>query len=183
MLGFMEVLDTAEEKMKFEELYMRYRSRMYAVAWKILQNERDTEDIVHDSFRIMIENFDKIKDVSSQRTWNYIVTIVKSKAITLYNFKKSQGRVTLEDWMETENDFNVEKTVVEKELVDILAEVISGLPYPYKDVLYLQYYNQLSGTEIADVLKKTPENIRKISQRAKMMLKKELMERGIGNEV
>lgn len=182
MLGFMEVLDTAEEKLKFEELYRKYRSPMYAVAWKILHNERDAEDIVHDSFRAIIENFDKINNISCQKTWNYIVTIVKNKSFTLYNAKKDHGTAVLEDWTETKNDFDVEKTVETKEVADIMAEAIMQLPYPYKEVLYLQFYNKMSGAQIAEALEKTPENIRKISQRAKAMLREKLLERGLGNE-
>lgn len=49
MLMFMETLDTADEKVKFEKLYTKYKNPMYAVAWKILQNERDAEDVVHDA--------------------------------------------------------------------------------------------------------------------------------------
>lgn len=182
MLMFMETLDTADEKVKFEKLYTKYKNPMYAVAWKILQNERDAEDVVHDSFRAIIENFDKIDEIDCQRTWNYIVTILKNKAFALYNSKKNHGTASLEDWTETKNDFDVEKTVEEKELVDILAEEISKMPYPYKEVLYLQFYNKLSGAEIAERLEKTPDNIRKISQRAKSMLRENLAERGIENE-
>lgn len=181
MLGFIEMLDTAEDKSKFEALYMEYKKRMYAVAWKILKNDRDAEDIVHETFQVLIENFEKIEHESCYKTWNYIVTIVKHKAINLYHAKKNHKVSPLEDWTEWANDFDVEEMVEKKELVDILAELIYHLPYPYKEVLYLQYYNKLSGDEIAGLLDKTPGNVRKISQRAKTMLREKLLERGIEN--
>lgn len=182
MITFLETLETSEDKLKFEELYKKYRNSMYAVAWKILHNERDAEDIVHDSFRAIIENFEKINDVSCHKTWNYIVTIVKNKSFTLYNSKKNHGTAAYEDWMNEEIEFHIEETIEEKEIANILAELIRQLPYPYKEVLYLQYYNKLSGEEIAKWIDKSPENVRKISQRAKAMLKNELLKRGIGND-
>lgn len=77
ILIYLEILETPEEKLKFEQLYFLYRDKMYAVAFKILHNENDAEDIVHESFKAIIENFEKINDISCHKTWNYIVTIVR----------------------------------------------------------------------------------------------------------
>lgn len=182
MLVYLEMLETPEEKLKFEELYFLYRDKMYAVAFKILHNENDAEDIVHESFKAIIENFEKINDISCHKTWNYIVTIVKNKSFTLYQKKKHHETSVYEDWTEIEMDFTPEKVTEEREIAEILAELIRNLPFPYKEVLYLQYYNALSGEEIAKYIDKTPAHVRKISQRAKAMLKEELLKRGIQNE-
>lgn len=182
MLVYLEMLETPEEKLKFEQLYFLYRDKMYAVAFKILHNENDAEDIVHESFKAIIENFEKINDISCHKTWNYIVTIVKNKSFTLYQKKKHHETSAYEDWTEVEMDFTLEKVTEKREIAEILAELIRSLPFPYKEVLYLQYYNALSGEEIAKFIDKTPAHVRKISQRAKTMLKEELLKRGIQNE-
>ena len=182
MLVYLEMLETPEEKLKFEQLYFLYRDKMYAVAFKILHNENDAEDIVHESFKAIIENFEKINDISCHKTWNYIVTIVKNKSFTLYQKKKHHETSAYEDWVEVKMDFTPEKVTEEREIAEILAELIRSLPFPYKEVLYLQYYNALSGEEIAKFIDKTPAHVRKISQRAKAMLKGELLKRGIQNE-
>jgi len=182
MLVYLEMLETPEEKLKFEQLYFLYRDKMYAVAFKILHNENDAEDIVHESFKAIIENFEKINDISCHKTWNYIVTIVKNKSFTLYQKKKHHETSAYEDWVEVKMDFTPEKVTEEREIAEILAELIRSLPFPYKEVLYLQYYNALSGEEIAKFIDKTPAHVRKISQRAKAMLKEELLKRGIQNE-
>ena len=182
MLVYLEMLETPEEKLKFEQLYFLYRDKMYAVAFKILHNENDAEDIVHESFKAIIENFEKINDISCHKTWNYIVTIVKNKSFTLYQKKKHHETSAYEDWVEVKMDFTPEKVTEEREIAEILAELIRSLPFPYKEVLYLQYYNALSGEEIAKFIDKTPAHVRKISQRAKAMLKEELLKSGIQNE-
>lgn len=182
MLVYLEMLETPEEKLKFEQIYFLYRDKMYAVAFKILHNENDAEDIVHESFKAIIENFEKINDISCHKTWNYIVTIVKNKSFTLYQKKKHHETSAYEDWVEVKMDFTPEKVTEEREIAEILVELIRSLPFPYKEVLYLQYYNALSGEEIAKFIDKTPAHVRKISQRAKAMLKEELLKRGIQNE-
>ncbi|WP_461868026.1 RNA polymerase sigma factor [Faecalimonas sp.] len=182
MIVYLKTLETPEEKLKFEELYFLYKDKMYAIAFKILHNENDAEDIVHESFKAIIEHFEKINDISCHKTWNYIVTIVKNKSFTLYQKKKHQETSSYEDWTEVEMNFTPEKVTEERELAEILAELIRNLPFPYKEVLYLQYYNSLSGEEIAKFIDKTPAHVRKISQRAKAMVKEELLKRGIQNE-
>ena len=77
MLIFLQALTTEDDKEKFEKLYRQYKYSMYKISWNILKNEKDAEDIVHESFWAIIENFDKINDVYSKKTWNYIVTIVR----------------------------------------------------------------------------------------------------------
>lgn len=181
MLLLLQLLETEEEKSKFEKLYYTYRDKMFFVANSILRNESDAEDVVHDSFKIIIEHFEKIEDVSGQRTWNFIVTIVKNKSINLYNYKKKHTKTEYQDSIEIHFSFSesMELMLEKKEIARLLAELIKQLPYPYKDVLYLQYYNELKGNEIANILGKTPDNIRQISRRAKKLLEKELAERRV----
>ena len=59
MFIFFMALETEEEKEKFEILYKKYKAGMYRIAWNILKNEKDAEDIVHESFWAIIENFEK----------------------------------------------------------------------------------------------------------------------------
>ena len=129
MLVYLEMLETPEEKLKFEQLYFLYRDKMYAVAFKILHNENDAEDIVHESFKTIIENFEKINDISCHKTWNYIVTIVKNKSFTLYQKKKHHETSSYEDWTEVEMNFTPEEVTEKREVAEILAELISAYPF------------------------------------------------------
>lgn len=48
MLGFyLALLDTAEDKSRFEELYLTYRQDMYKTAFAILRSPQSAEDAVH----------------------------------------------------------------------------------------------------------------------------------------
>lgn len=181
MLIFLQALTTEDDKEKFEKLYRQYKYSMYKISWNILKNEKDAEDIVHESFWAIIENFDKINDIYSKKTWNYIIAIVRNKSINFYNSKKNHGTISYEDEMEEDCEDTTLGEVVEKEKIQILADIISQLSYPYKEVIYLQYYNDLSGEEIAKILGKSPENVRKIAQRARRMMKDCLLKGGIRN--
>lgn len=86
MVGFyLAMLDSVEEKDKFEELYRLYRQDMYKVAYSILKNSADAEDAVHEAFWSIANNFERVCKISRQEIKAYIVIIVKNASIDIYN--------------------------------------------------------------------------------------------------
>lgn len=65
MLLYIQMLETSEEKSKFEQLYLGYRNLMFYVANGILHNRQDSEDVVHESFLKIIKIIDKIENPNS----------------------------------------------------------------------------------------------------------------------
>lgn len=66
----------------------------------------------------------------------------------------------------------------EIEAEEFLNTLIKGLKYPYREVIYLQYHNKLNSRQIAELLRTSPANVRKISSRAREQLKKGMQKKG-----
>ena len=60
MLIYLQMIDTPEERSKFEQIYLEYKGLMFHVAYDILHNEQDAEDAVHQAFVKVAENIKKI---------------------------------------------------------------------------------------------------------------------------
>lgn len=60
MLIYMALIDESENQSKFEEIYNTYKGLMFYVANKILNNEADSEDAVHNAFITIAENIKKL---------------------------------------------------------------------------------------------------------------------------
>ena len=58
---YLQMLDTPEEKIRFEQIYEKYRGLMYHVADNILHNRQDAEDAVHNAFLQIIKHFKKFQ--------------------------------------------------------------------------------------------------------------------------
>ena len=56
MLIYLQMIDTPEERSKFEQIYLEYKGLMFHVAYEILHNEQDAEDAVHHAFVKIAEN-------------------------------------------------------------------------------------------------------------------------------
>jgi RNA polymerase sigma-70 factor (ECF subfamily) len=176
---YLMLLDTEDEKDKFVKLYNCYKQKMYYVANSVLHDEQKAEDMVHETFLTLVDNMNKISGVQCQETWNYIVTILKHKC---YNWLKREKRWEYVD-TEEENIFidsgrTLENEIVKREMFQVLAEMIGNLKYPYKEVLYLKYYNQLQSKEIGKLLHMSSANVRKTQQRAKKQLENKLRKLG-----
>ena len=60
MMIYLQMIDSPEDRSKFEQIYMEYRSMMFHIANRILTNEQDAEDAVHEAFLKIAENIAKI---------------------------------------------------------------------------------------------------------------------------
>ena len=67
------LLETEEEKTKFELLYEQYRKLMKYIAFGILHDEYLAEDAVHDTFLKLTKYLDNIEDTRSSKTKSFIV--------------------------------------------------------------------------------------------------------------
>jgi len=157
------MIETEEDKGKFEQLYKTYKNLMFYVSNRILNDEFLAEDTVHQTFIKIIEKLDKIEDVHCHKTKSYIVIMVRNCSINFYNRRKNQASISLE---EIENVLFDEDTVSLDGATD-LTKAILKLPEIYQSVLTLKYVQGFSNAEIAGVLDITEETVRKRLERAR----------------
>lgn len=72
------------KKDKMEQLYSLYESAVYAIAYSILNNVEQAEDVTQDTFLKIYSYLDDIEEVGSKRTKAFITKIVKNTAIDIY---------------------------------------------------------------------------------------------------
>ena len=163
MLIYLQMIETPEERSKFESIYLLYRNTMYAVAYRILQNPQDAEDAVHHAFLKVLENFSKISEVDCPKTKGYIVTIVENRAIDIYRRKKARPTVP----------YNEETVGLSVDYAGdtVLAGCILKLPARQRHIIVLKYYHGYELKEIATMLGITYANALAIEKRAKKKLK------------
>ena len=178
-----------EDGETLELLYRTYKNKMFYIALKLLEDSSEAENIVHDTFLILSEHLEQIGDIKDKKTWNYIVTILKNCCFDCmrkqkhYKYADDKEKFNIEERLDGQEDIfknNLEAEVIAGEEQEILIKLIMNLKYPYKEVLYLQYYNELGSKEIGEILSIKPDNVRKIASRARKILKEKMIEMGYG---
>lgn len=162
MLMYLSMIETPDDKVKFERIYNRYRNLMYHVAYKVLSNHYDAEDAVHQAFVAIIRHLEKISDIDCPETRSFIVLITERKAIDLIRTSHSEKVIPLnEDLIGIEIPAPGDHG---------LADALAKLPAHYREVLLLRFDNGYSTKELAQMLGMTESGVRKLIGRAKNAL-------------
>ena len=163
MLVYLQMIETEEEQHKFEIVYGRYRGELFTLAYDILKNEHDAEDVVHHAFLKLAENIKRIEGPLSPKTKGYIATIVENRAIDVYRAKKAHPTVPF-------GDGAVDICIDASECSD-LPSCILRLPARQRSIIIFKYHYGYELKEIAKMLGITYANALKIDYRAKERLK------------
>ena len=167
MLFLMMLIDSEEERSKFEIIYKTYRNLMFHIARRILGNEADAEDAVQEAFLRIIENFENFSDAKCLKTKHSCVIIVKRIAIDMLRRRSIREKEVdpdiIEDLFEDPEAAECMEAVAEN--AD-LAAALSSLPERYREAVLLRYSDEYSYEEIAQIMGITEANARKIVQRA-----------------
>lgn len=167
MLIYLSMIETPEERGKFEAIYETYRQLMFYIANNILHDARDSEDIVHEAFLKIIEISDQIEVVKCPKTKSLIVTIVERKAIDLYRRKRNKTFLPFHEELANTASFSKTDAFIAS---NAISEAIIALPAKYREVLILKYSQGFSTEEIGTILSMSAENVKKTIQRAQKKL-------------
>ena len=165
---YLMMLESPEDKSKFEELYYSYRNLMYYIARDILHDDGLAEDAVQEAFYRLVKNFSKIGEVNCNKTKKYIVLIIRSTAIDIYRKQTGKEAVLSEEWQ------TADESCAEESVQDRVLQAIHELKPAYADILLMKYVQGLDNHEIAVLLKKREGAVRVSLSRAKKELEKKL---------
>ena len=166
LLFYLSLIDTEEEKSKFEKIYKQYRAVMKSVAIKYLHDEHLAEDAVHEAFIKLTRHLDKVEEDNCHKTTRYLVVIVENVCKDMLK-KENKHPVT-----EFDDNYMQDKSVIKdfdfsKLEFQFIVEKIKEMPDIYRDVMMLKFYYNLNDKEMADTLGVSNSVVRKRLERAK----------------
>lgn len=174
MLGtFLALLETEEEKRRFEVLYNEYGSTVYNYAYHILKDVQLSEDAVSEAFFSLARHMDKIQDRSDKDARNYLIVIAKNRAKKMAE-NQSRTAPVEEVWPDSADPEDVELETDSRDIRDRLLEAIRSMDEKYADVVIMKYYYQFKEAEIAHELGVTLETVKIRLHRARKQLREML---------
>lgn len=142
-----------DNKVAFEKLYNKYKKLIYGIAFSLLKNEQDSEDIVQIVFT-KIYSIDKSKlPIKNEASWLYSVT----KNETLNFLKKKKDDISFDDLYEIPDNNNELNKLIEQ---DNYNRLISKLDNIEKEIVSLKILANLSFEEIGKLLNKPTGTIK-----------------------
>ena len=168
MLIYLQLIETIEDRSKFEDIYITYRGLMYYVAYNYLKQEQDAEDVVHHAFVKIAENIKTIEPVCP-KTKQFVVAIVENRAKDILKIRGRHPETMLNEYICCDSDALTDE--------DYLKECILMLNENQRLIIILKYCHGYELREIAKMMNISLASARKIDYRAKKKLK-EMLEEG-----
>ncbi|MBE5877310.1 MAG: sigma-70 family RNA polymerase sigma factor [Lachnospiraceae bacterium] len=147
------------------EIIKKYSDMVYRMAYSLLKNKYDAEDIHQEVFIQYMRKRPSFESIEHEKAWFLRVTI---------NLCKNNWKTAWKRKVVSLMDEGYEE-VVELQ-TDELIDTVKQLPQKYRMVIHLFYYEELSIQEIAGILNTKPSNVRTWLTRARAKLKQILEE-------
>ena len=129
----------------FEELYNKYYKLIYGIAFCILKNKEDVEDVTQIVFT-KIHTIDKNKlPISNEASWIYSTT--KNEALNV--LRKRNDDIELDNIYEIQAEDNELDEIIDK---DSFNRLISKLDNKEKEIISLKILGNLSFEQIGKIL-------------------------------
>lgn len=147
------------------EIIKKYSDMVYRMAYSLLKNKYDAEDIHQEVFIQYMRKRPKTESEEHEKAWFLRVTINLCKNSWKTAWKRKVVSLMDEGYEE----------VVELQ-TDELIDTVKLLPQKYRIVIHLFYYEELSVQEIATIMNTKPSTVRTWLTRARAGLKQILEE-------
>ncbi len=168
----------------FDELVLKYQKKVFNVAYRLLNNYDEANDIAQEVFVRVYKNIGGFRKESSIFTWLYRITVNLSMNRLKVLNRERKRLDSLDDPISTEEG-EVKKEIsangplpldmlVQKERSELIQKALTSLDDEFRTILVLRDIEGLSYEEIAQILKINVGTVKSRLHRGRMMLKDKL---------
>lgn len=159
------------EANEFKRLFLPCQSKLYRIAFALLGNSQDAEDIVQDAYLKLWNRRNELQIDTSPE--GYCVILVKNLCMDF--LRKSQNRTeNLADRpQETPTADDLQTQLENHSDTEVLKQLIRQLPETQKRVLWLRDVNDCSFEEIGQATGLNPVNIRATLSKARKKIREQ----------
>jgi len=158
----------------FSYLVDKYKDMVFTLAFRILKNRENAEEVAQDSFVKVYQNLKKFKSKSKFSTWLY--RIVYNTAISRVRVKQNPT-MSIDDqkFFEIEDEKqNVSKSFDIENNKMILQRLLNKLDESDRALITLYYLDECKISEIAEITGQNNSNIKVKLHRTRKKMKEEL---------
>ncbi len=176
----------------FEALVSRFQQRTYGLAWHILGQRQDAEDVVQQTFLSILEHLDTFREESSVATW--VLRIATNHALKILRKRRGLPTVSLDVSTDRDDEARLphpdyiaqwreapEVLAQRAEVRHLLEQALAELDDKYRLVFILRDVEGLSVRETAQALGLTESAVKVRLLRARLMLRERLTQ-ALGDE-
>jgi RNA polymerase sigma-70 factor (ECF subfamily) len=134
------------------ELYQTMAGQVYRLAYGILLNSQDAEEVVQDSFVYALQNLHRYDSSKSAfRTWLYMITLSRCRNKRRRKWLPTISLTELADWV-SGNDSQPESSAETTYRSDLVIKAMAHLSPKLREAVALRYFDGLSFREMSEII-------------------------------
>ena len=183
---------TDRTRREFERLSLEHLDALYSAGLRLTRNERDSEDLVQDTFLRAFRFFDKFERGTNMKAW--LFKILTNTFINKYRRRvkertvvegaaRESGNERFVTHEPTESASDPERYFFEKLLSDDVIRSIDTLPVDFRLVVILADLQEFSYKEIAEILDCPVGTVMSRLYRGRKLLQRNLLDYAVESGV
>lgn len=173
MIYFLTLIDDADDRDYFEDIYYKYHKMMFDCAMKILKNKHDAEDAVQQVLLNLWKYIYNVKKVSEKKLAGYLYATTRNHCYDLIE-KNKRIIVSFDDSPESKLiiETTPELIAIEKYDHSLLMEAFNELTPRYRQIIMDKAILHLNDEQAAAHVKIKVTYVRECLSRARATLRK-----------
>ena len=173
------------DEQAIEQTRRKYGEKCFSIAYGMLKNRQDAEEVVFDAYLTLWNNIPPDKPAVFCA---YLYKTVRNLALLRYNAKKTDKRrvnnnaAPISELEELQSGFDVQAQYEERELSGIINRFLYALPESDRGIFVCRYFSNMEHKEIADKYGFTQSRVKMSLHRSRAKLKAVLIKEGYYNE-
>lgn len=152
----------------FKETFIPYHQKLYRIAYRILKDQGNAEDIVQETYIKLWNKRSEMRGI--ENTEAYAIIILRNTCLDFLRKKKNY----LSDFeLDVEEPHSLIKEVELKDEVEHVKELVSRLPDQQKLVMQLKHWDDYTDDEIEEITGMSQVNIRVTLSRARKTIREQ----------
>ena len=153
----------------FKQIFLPYHKKMYRIAYRMVENQADADDIVQETYIKLWQNRDRTDDL--ENTESFAIAVLKNTCLDF--LKKAKPEMVDLSALNYETD-SLETQIDDRDTLQQVETVIKQLPEQQQRVIRLKHYDDLSDREIEKITGLKTGNIKMIVSRTRKTIKEML---------
>lgn len=164
----------------FSSLVEKYKDPVFNVAYRMLGNPTEAEDVAQEAFVRAYTQLHTYKDTHRFSTW--LLSIASHLSIDQLRRRRFLAlpleNVPFLEWIADVGP-SPEQSALRRETADDMQRILDTLPVKYRAVLLLRYWHDFSYEEIAQTLDLTPALVKARLHRARELVSRTMKAQGL----
>lgn len=166
-----EIITSSKDTSVFNDLYELWFVKVFQYTFARVGNNADAEDLTSEIFLKAYESFSRYQHRGNFPAW--LFTIARNEIKMFYRLKKRAG-VDVDSVVLSAPSESMLKTVMDSSELDQLSSIIRNLKDDEKELLTLRYVAEMRFSDMALVLKKKEDTVKKSLYRLQARMQKDM---------